>query len=143
MEGLHTGENIGGILEIGICHVDDIESSEDSILFKTNKWWTIVEFIPKTATFIDDESDTDHGILFTYSGVFKRQFPSKSDEIIFSRFIGQCVVMRIVDLNGQSRIIGSKQYPVSLFRKGDRGSKPNDLAHHEFRYNVSQPKRAF
>jgi len=142
MEGLHTGENIGGILEVAVCHIDELESSIGSLCFKPNKWWTVVEVIPNTATFNDEEVDTENGILYTYSGGFKRQYPSKSDELIFSRFIGQCSVVRIVDMNGQCRIIGSKECPVSISRIGNRGAKPNDLSHHEFKFNVSQANRA-
>lgn len=142
MEGLHTGENIGGVLEIAVCLIDDVLSMGDEVRFKPNKWWTVIEVIPHTATFVDEEVDTDQGILYNYSGALRRQYPSKSDEVIFSAFVGQCVIMRIVDRNGICRVLGSPECPVAISRSGNRGSKPSDLSYHEFKYSVSQSFRA-
>lgn len=142
MEGLHTGENIGGILEISICHIDDLEDSRTSIIFKPNRWWIVISTIPNTASLVDDEIDTDHGILFNYSGGFRRQYPSRSDELIFEKFLGQCCVVRVIDNNGICRILGRKDLPVSLTRTGNRGAKPSDLSYHEFKFSISQPFRA-
>lgn len=143
MEGMHIGHNIGGIKEVAIAHIDDLEHRLDAIVFKPNKWWTVVDFLPYTASLIDEEVDTDHGILYNYSGAFKRKFPSRLEEGIFSKFLGQCVVIRVIDMNDECRIIGHKECPVKLERTGNRGTKPSDLAHHEFKYSVSQYTRAF
>lgn len=138
---LHSGENIGGVSRYEICHINDL-ISVNPLRFKNGKWWQIIEHLPQSGQFKDDEQETDHGITYTYAGTFKRHFPSKKDEINFSRFIGQCSIMRITDLNGNKRIIGTLDTPVLISRSGDRGAKPSDMAGNEFKFSVTQIDRA-
>lgn len=138
---LHDGDNIGGVSKFEICLVSDLISLQP-ILFKPGKHWYTVEHIPQTASFKDDEAETDNGITYTYAGTFKRQFPSKKDEQFFEAYIGPRSIMRITDLNGMRTIIGNVDTPVVLTRSGERGVKPSDMAHHEFKYSVTQSDRA-
>jgi len=139
---LHNGENIGGISRFEFCHIDDL-ISVNPLRFKNGKWWEIIQHLPQSGQFKDDEQETDQGITYTYAGTFKRHFPSKKDELFFSRYIGECSIIRVTDLNGIKRIIGTLETPVLISRSSDRGAKPSDMAGNEFKYSVTQIERAF
>lgn len=138
---LHDGENIGGVSKFEICLVTDLISLKP-FLFKPGKHWYTVEHVPQSGSLKDDEVDTENGTTYTYAGTFKRQFPSKKDELFFESYIGSRSIMKITDLNGIQIIIGTQDTPVLLSRSGDRGVKPSDMAHHEFKYSVTQSDRA-
>lgn len=139
---LHSGENIGGVARFEFCHIEDI-ISVNPFRFKNGKWWEIIEHLPQSGQLKDDEQETDQGITYTYAGTFKRHFPSKKDELLFSRYIGECSIIRITDLNGMKRVIGTLDTPVLISRAGDRGAKPSDMAGNEYKYSVTQIERAF
>lgn len=138
---LHSGDNVGGVAQYELCHVDDLVSFYP-VRFKPGRYWQCVRHVPETGTLADEELDTDNGVTYSYSGSFKRQYPSERDELDMSRYMGKCTIWRITDMNRRIYLLGTPENPVSLSRSGNRGARPSDMAHNEFKFSVVQVDRA-
>lgn len=141
MNIFHEEDNIGGLASIEIAHTSKIQSF-NPLVFKPGAYWQAVEFHPTSGLLKDEVNDSDHGTYYTYAGTFKIHKKTKDLEKHIDPFLGQCIIMRITDMNGYSLVIGGPEYPVQLFRSSESGSMPADMNHYAFSFSVNQPNRA-
>ncbi|MGJ1295544.1 hypothetical protein ACR777_15160 [Sphingobacterium spiritivorum] len=138
---LHQDDNIGGLLSVEIAHVTDF-SGFNPVVFKPGKNFQKVDILPLSGSLKDDEEFSNSGTAYTYAGIFKIHHPTAILENAIRPYIGLCSVLKLTDLNGRIRIVGSPACPVLLKRTGDSGLKPSDMAHNEFKFSVTQPHPA-
>lgn len=138
---LNEGDNIGGLAQIDVAHVWDLESYEP-IRFKPGMCWLEIEFHPMSGLMKEDVQDSDHGVYYSYAGSFKIPKSDRKTECALDRFIGQVSIFRVMDLNGKTLVIGGPDMPVLFTRSSDTGSSPVDMNHASYSFIVSQPNRA-
>lgn len=137
INSLWNGDNIGGVAKIELAFVTDFAGFRP-VVFKHGVDWRKIDFLPGTALVSEDIQDTEHGLMYSYAGVFKIHRLSVLESREISRYFGQKTVFKITDLNGIEMIIGSPISPCEFLQKGSTGSKPTDMNHKEYTVSVSQ-----
>ncbi|MFD2741953.1 MULTISPECIES: hypothetical protein [Sphingobacterium] len=134
---LHQGDNIGGIAKVQIAHITDFKSF-NPVSFHPNKGWQEIAFIPSSGTMKGEEKDSDNGVYHHYEGLFEIQYQSNVVSFKLRTYIGKVSVLKITDLNGRSRVIGTPEEPVTVSRSSDTGSAPKDMNHNVVTFSVDQ-----
>jgi len=139
---LHDGDNIGSIADvIEIAKITDF-AGFDPVVFKAGKGWNQVDIVPERGNLDMEETETEHGPLYTYQGKFRIHHPTPELDAVLAPFIGQRSVLRIRDMNGRYWLLGSPVCPVTLVKSGSTGETYAGAPHYEYGYKVDQPHPA-
>lgn len=115
------GDNIGSLAKLEITLHSNFDNFNPAVL-SAGKTWLNIPFKEQTGSLQIETADTENGNVYTYTGDFfiNRLRPELAE---LNAYLGQFVVMRITDLNGEVYIIGAPGMPVTLTLAGGTGKK--------------------
>ena len=134
---LHQGDNIGGIAKVQIAHITDFESF-NPVSFRSNKGWHEIPFLPGTGSLKSEEKDDGNGKYYHYEGSFEIHHQSNVVSLKLRPYTGQVSILKITDLNGRSRVIGTPTESVTVSRSSNTGSAAKDMNHNLITFTVDQ-----
>lgn len=141
-------KNIGSITSIQYALASDISSisaPDDNgavdITFNNSKSFSTFTFTPETASFSEEQKDTDAGPLFEQGLSFKLPKIQTIMHAVVESLLDQDIILKITDGNGVTVIMGTPEVPV---RASWRMSRPQGASGYNgyevsFRCNSTGP----
>jgi hypothetical protein len=133
----HEGDNIGSILKLEAAPHYDF-SGFNPVAFHFGKGWIDIPFKEESGVLQLKADDTDHGISFNYAGRFFIHKQRADVRSTLYPFLGQHLILKVTDLNGEVYIIGKPGCPVTLELSATTGQRYADENGMEFQFKIEQ-----
>jgi hypothetical protein len=116
------GNNIGSLLKVEICLVNQI-NGYNPVTFTAGNNWFDIPFDNENAELSISSQDTVNGMVYRYNGSFflhrlRQEFKEK-----LSPYLGKRSILRITDMNNEVYILGHPGNPVRLDNSGGTGRR--------------------
>jgi len=131
------GDNIGSLLKAEFALHTDFESFNPA-LFKTGKAWQNLPFKEQSGSFKGGNEDSENGNIFSYEGKFFIHRIREEVRTALHPYLGQHVVLKLTDLNGEVYIIGAPGMPVTLSVSASTGENYSTENGSLFSFAISQ-----
>jgi putative lipoic acid-binding regulatory protein len=141
-------KNIGSIIAISYALASDISSISSTdddgavdITFSTGKAFTAFSFTPQSASFNEEQQDSDAGPYFSQSLSFRCPKVDTIQHAIFKSLVDQELILKVTDGNGTSVIMGTLETPARCSWRISRPSSPGGYNGYEvsFKANCIDP----
>lgn len=134
----YEGDNIGSLLKAEFAMHTDFDSF-NPVSLKEGKAWTNIPFKEQSGKITGSSEDSENGNIFTYQGKFFIHRIREEVRTELHPYLGQHIVMRLTDLNGETYIIGAPGMPVTLSVTSDTGENYTNENGSLFSFSISQP----
>ena len=137
-----TDFNIGGIsaIQLAPCYGFDPINPVPTLL--PGYTWDDVDALPESAQLTEDQTQTEHGIAYSYGLNFAFNKKNPALATLIRKYHGTVAVALVTDNNGVQCYIGSPWGGLMLHQTTDTGKKYTDQNYVALAFTVAQPFEA-
>jgi len=142
-------KNIGSIISVSYALASDIDSISDPdsqgavvVSFKPAKSFTSLAFSPETASYNEEQKDTDAGPVFEQRLSFQLPKVQTLLHLVMKSLADEQLVLKITDGNGTTVIMGSPDIPARGSWKVMRPAGAAGYNGYEVSFGLSSPDPA-
>jgi len=120
----HTGINIGGLNTVSWIYREDVAvlTFTDTTLYcgislKTGRSWNFLYGTPETIQLESEQQDTPAGLKYLYKLKILVPKDRAQVESELFRMTGRCLIVKLTDKNGTTRLFGTIDSPMKMTSK--------------------------